>query len=237
ARTVISTADPASTLLGLVDPVWLDPDVLLATRNIKYRGSTALVYFALDRLPNGPGLDVAALSSVVTLTTCMDRLERAYDAAKYGDVSAEPHVEFTVPSLRWPSLAPQGKHVIAARMQYVPNNPVSGAWTPERTRELGDIATKMIERAVPGFTERVVHRAVFTPADIEARFGLTDGALTHGELTLDQILFMRPIAGWGRHAMPIDGLYLGGSGAHPGPGIVGTPGWLAARAAVSSRSK
>jgi phytoene dehydrogenase-like protein len=237
ARIVVSTADPTRTLLGLVDPVWLDPDFMLAVRNIKYRGSTAVVQYALDRLPDLKGLDVQALASVVSLTPQLDDIERAYDAAKYGDVSAWPHVELSVPSLRWPSLAPEGKHVVVAQARYVPRTPRAGAWTRERADAFGDVVTRVIARALPGFAERVTHRAVLTPADLEERFGATDGAMTHGELTLDQILFMRPVPGWGRHAMPVHGLYLGGWGAHPGPGIVGGAGLLAARAALASRKQ
>ena len=237
APTVISTADPSTTLLGLVDPIWLDPDVLLALRNIKYRGSTALVCYALDRLPEAEGLGAAEWSSVISLTPELDLIERAYDDAKYGRVSNAPHIEVSVPSLRWPSLAPQGRHVLVARVQYVPRRPRDGDWTPATSSALGDTVTHSIASVLPGFTDQIAHRAVFTPADLERELGATDGALTHGELTLDQILFMRPLAGFGRHAMPVRGLYLGGAGAHPGPGIDGGAGWLAARAALASRPK
>jgi phytoene dehydrogenase-like protein len=236
ARIVVSTADPTRTLLGMVDPVWLDPDFLLAVNNIKYRGSTAIVHYALDRLPDVAGLDAQALASIVSLTPHLDVIERAYDAAKYGAVSETPHVELSVPTLRWPSLAPDGKHIVVAHARYVPREPKSGAWTRETADAFGDVVTRTISNALPGFAERVTHRAVLTPADLEERFGATDGAMTHGELTLDQILFMRPVPGWGRHAMPVHGLYLGGWGAHPGPGIIGGAGLLAARAALSSRT-
>jgi phytoene dehydrogenase-like protein len=137
-----------------------------------------------------------------------------------------------VPTVRWPTLAPNGKHVLVARVQYVP-------YQIDQLDHLanGESVTAAIGRAVPGFEARVLHRSVLTPRDLETQFAVTNGALTHGELTLDQILFMRPVAGLGRHAMPIDGLYLGGSGAHPGPGVLGGAGWLAARAAVSPRAK
>jgi phytoene dehydrogenase-like protein len=146
-------------------------------------------------------------------------------------------VELSVPSLRWSSLAPDGKHVVVAHARYVPREPNGGAWTRERAEAFGDVVTRIISRSLPGFAERVTHRAVLTPADLETRFGATDGAMTHGELTLDQILFMRPVPGWGRHAMPVHGLYLGGWGAHPGPGVIGGAGLLAARAALASRTR
>ena len=153
APLVISTADPTQTLGGMVDPVWLDPDVLLAVRNIKYRGCTAFVLYALESLPGASarGLGADELASVVSLTTNLSALERAYDAAKYGGVSAEPHVEISVPTLRWPSLAPDGKHVLAARVQYVPYEPADGGWNGDRVRALSDSVTKVIDRALPGF--------------------------------------------------------------------------------------
>jgi phytoene dehydrogenase-like protein len=236
AHTVISTADPVRTLLGMVDPVWLDPEILHAVRNIKLRGSTAFVHYAVDRLPDLPGVSdsAAALTGVVSLTPTLDDLERAADAAKYGRVSEHPHIELTAPSVRWPALAPAGKHVLVARVQYAPYQLRDGAaWDAAHGCALTVSVTAAIAGRLPGFAESVLHRAVLTPRDLEARFALTGGAVTHGELTLDQILFMRPIPGWGRHAMPIDGLYLGGAGAHPGPGVIGAPGWLAAQRALA----
>jgi phytoene dehydrogenase-like protein len=166
----------------------------------------------------------------MSLTPSLDALERAYDAAKYGGVSAEPHVEITAPTTRWPSLAPAGKHVLLARVQYAPYQLRDGAvWDDTRSCELGEAVTRAIGRIMPGFAGAVIHREILTPPDLEARFGVTQGAMTHGEMTLDQILFMRPVPGWGRYAMPIDGLYLAGSGAHPGPGVLGGAGWLAAK--------
>ena len=232
APVVLSTADPARTLLGLVDPVWLEPEFLHAVRNIKFRGCTAFVQYALDRLPQLPGVaeSDATLAGAVSLTPSMEALERAYDAAKYGSVSAEPHVEITVPTLRWQSLAPPGKHILVARAQYAPHRLRDGAtWDAGRSCTIADAITACIERAIPGFSATVLHHEALTPGDLETEYRLTEGALTHGELMLDQILFMRPVAGWGRYAMPIDGLYLGGPGAHPGPGVLGGPGWLAAK--------
>ena len=165
-----------------------------------------------DANAKGVSLDSEALAGVVSLTPSLRALERAYDAAKYGGVSDEPHVEINVPTLRWPKLARDGKHVLVARVHYVPYELSDG----ERASSLEDAATKAIARALPGFEALVRYQVTLRPKDLEARFGVTDGASTHGELTLDQILFMRPIAGYGRHAMPIDGLYLGGRGAHPG---------------------
>ena len=232
APIVISTADPVHTLLRLIDPVWLDPEFLNAVRQIKLRGCTAFVMYALDAMPEVTGLadPKAALAGMVTLTPTTDALERGYDAAKYGRVSDHPHVEFTVPSLRWPRLAPDGNHVLVARAQYAPYCLRDGAtWDAARSSLLAECVTSVIGRVIPKLADHIVARSVMTPPDLEHKFGLTEGAVTQGEITLDQILFMRPVAGWGRYAMPINGLYLGGAGSHPGPGILGGPGWLAAK--------
>ncbi|HEX9894890.1 MAG TPA: NAD(P)/FAD-dependent oxidoreductase, partial [Gemmatimonadales bacterium] len=233
APVVLSTLDPARTLLGLVDPVWLDPEFLQAVKNIKFRGCRATALFALDGLPEQAWGD-----GVVSLTPDTLTLERAYDAAKYGQVSERPHVEFAVPTLRWPDLAPHGKHVVVAHVQYVPyQQAVNNEQSTAARDDLADTVTRLIDEAVPGFAARVRHRVCNTPNDLEHRFGITEGAVTHGELTLDQILFMRPVPGWGRHEMPIAGLYLGGVGTHPGPGVLGGPGWLAAKRVLAGRKK
>lgn len=228
APIVISTADPAHTLLNLIDPVWLDPEFIHAVRNIKFRGCTSVVEYAVDRLPDLAGLDIG-----VTIAPSLDAMGRAYDASKYANVSDVPLVELSAPTLRWPAFAPQGKHVLVARAQYTPYHLRDGSsWDTARAGTLVDAVTNAIARVAPGFAESILHRALLTPVDIEHEFGVTEGAVTHGELTLDQVLFMRPVAGWGRHATPIRGLFLGGAGAHPGPGILGGAGVMAAARAV-----
>ena len=231
AAAVLSTADPTRTLLRWVDPVWLDPEFLHAVGNIRHRGCTAIVAYALSGLPEFPGLaDPDALAGIVSLTASLEALERAADAAKYGRVSEHPHVEVTVPTLRDPGLAPEGAHVLVARAQYAPYHLRDGAiWDKARRDALADTVTKAIARVAPDFSKRVHHRVAWSPLDLEQQFGLHEGASSHGELGLDQILFMRPVPGSGRYATPIEGLYLGGAGTHPGPGILGGSGWLAAR--------
>jgi phytoene dehydrogenase-like protein len=240
AARVLSVLDPAHTLLGLVDPVWLDPEILLALRNIRFRGCTTHVLYALDELPAVPGLERAdeVLRGTISLSPDVMSLERAADAGKYGRVPEQPHVEITAPSLHWPDLAPAGKHVVLARVQYAPYRLRDGAtWDGARGDALADSVTAAIEGVIPCFSSRVLQRATLTPRDLEERFGLTEGASTQGELALDQILFMRPIAGFGQHATAIDGLYLGGAGTHPGPGVTGGPGWLAAQRVLADLRK
>ena len=239
APFVLSTADPARTFLSWVDPVWLDPEFLSAVRNVRYRGCTAVIAYALSGLPEIDGLeDRDALAGIVSLTGSLEAMERAADAAKYGRVSEPPHVELTVPTLRDPKLAPEGSHVLLARAQYAPYHLRDGAtWDVARRDALADAVTSLIARVAPGFASRIRHRAAWSPADLERSFGLHQGAASHGELALDQILFMRPVPGWGRHATPIRGLYLGGAGTHPGPGVLGGAGWLAARRLMSDRRR
>jgi len=234
APRVISSVDPARTLLDLLDPMWLDPEVLHAVRQIKFRGCTATVRYALQRLPDA-GPEPEMLRGVVSCTPTLDGLERAADAAKYGTVAERPHVEITVPTLTWPGLAPDGQHVAVARAHYAPYTLRAGAWDEARREALGDTVTAIVDEVLPGFASRVVHREVLSPRDVADRYGLTEGARSHGELTLDQVLFMRPVPGWAHHGLPVSGLYLGGSGAHPGPGIPGGAGWLAARRLLRDR--
>jgi phytoene dehydrogenase-like protein len=231
SQTVVSTADPSRTLLGMVDPVWLDPEFLLAIRNIKYRGCTAIVAYALDRLIELPGIADPAelLRGVVTLTPERESLERAYDAAKYGRVSERPHVEFTVPTLATPQHAPKTKHVLLARVQYAPYRLQENTrWDAVRREDLSNSVSAAISTVIPRFNDRVSHRAVFAPPDLEREFGLTEGAIHQGELMLDQFLFMRPVPGWAHYRTPIEGLYLCGSGTHPGGGVIGGAGYIGA---------
>jgi phytoene dehydrogenase-like protein len=221
APMIVSTADPKRTLLELVDTVWLDPEFMRDVANIKFRGCTAFVHYALDGLPQS-ALSHDDLASVVSLSPTLESIERAYDPVKYGERSPTPHVEISLPTLRWPSLAPEGKHVLVARVQYVPSRTADD-------RALADDATRAIERTLPAFAGLVQGMRVTSPATLSSDYGLSEGSITGGEITLDQILFMRPVPGWARYRMPVNGLFLGGVGCHPGPGVFGGAGLLAAR--------
>jgi phytoene dehydrogenase-like protein len=177
-----------------------------------------------------------ALAGVLSLTPTVAALEKAADAAKYGTVSDRPHVEITVPTLLASNLATGDSHVMVARAQYAPHRLRDGAaWDGARRDALAKSVTAAIEAVSPCFTSRILHQVTLTPRDLEEKFGLREGAASQGELGLDQILFMRPIAGWGNHRTPIDGVYLGGAGSHPGPGILGGAGWLAAQRILGDR--
>ena len=232
ARRVVSGLDPRRTFLSLVDPLHLSPEFADRVRHIRMRGTLAKVNYAVDALPRFQGLSgvesPAALSGCVRLAPDLNALERAFDASKYGELSEEPWIELAIPSLGDGTLAPAGRHVVSAYVQFAPFTLRGSSWDREREK-LGDAATRTIARYAPGFAASILARQIVTPADLERTHGLTGGHIFHGELALDQMLIARPLLGWERYRSPIDGLYLCGSGTHPGSGLDGRSGMLAAR--------
>jgi len=231
ARQVVSTADPRRTMLGLLDPVELEPEYARAMQNLRYRGVAAKVNLALSELPRFGGADREGdrLRGVIIVSPSLDYLERAWDDAKHGSVSRAPYLEATIPSLADPSVAPAGGHVMSVWMQYAPWRLKAGEWDAASRDRLGDSVVACLDQYAPNLRAAVVAREVLTPRDLEARYAATEGSLYQGEMGLDQILFMRPVPGWGHHRTPIAGLFLAGSGTHPGGGVVGGAGRLAAR--------
>ncbi len=226
---VLCGRDPKHTFLRLVDPVHSEPDFLHQVQNIRLNGVAAKVNVALAELPDF-GCPEAHLRGKIIIAPSLDYVERAYDEAKYGRMSHDPYLEVSIPSLVDPSLAPPGKHVLSIWMQYAPYRLAGDRSWDEAAREaLGHCVLEALARYAPNLPDAVIDRQVLSPADIEERFGLTGGHLYQGDLTLDQVLFMRPIPGWSRYAMPIEGLYLCGPATHPGGAIPGMPGYLAAR--------
>jgi phytoene dehydrogenase-like protein len=229
-RLVVSGVDPKRTLLGLVDPVHLAPDFLRRLQNIRGHGTLAKINYAVASLPafTGVGGDVTALSGLIRLSPEIDAIERAFDAAKYGSVSDDPWMELTIPSITDPGLAPPGQHVVSAYLQYAPYTLRGTTWDVERDR-LGAIATRTIASYAPGFHASIVAQQVITPLDLERTYGLTGGHIFHGELSLDQFFVTRPLLGSARYDTPIRHLYMCGSGTHPGTGLNGRSGALAAK--------
>jgi phytoene dehydrogenase-like protein len=230
ARTVVSGADPRHTFLALVDPVELDPGFRTRIRNYRCPGTVAKVNLALRALPHfrGLGPDAAAsLGGRVIVAPGIDYLERAFDASKYGETSPAPYLDVAFPSLHDPSMAPAGRHVMSVHVQYAPFN-LRGDWNVQRDA-LSDLVLRTLEEQAPGLTALVEHRQVFTPLDLQQTFGLTGGHVHHGELALDQLFTMRPTLGWADHSTPISGLFMCGSGTHPGNGLTGLSGANAAR--------
>jgi phytoene dehydrogenase-like protein len=243
ARTVVSNADPKRTLLGLVDPIHIAPETLRRLQNIRAHGTLAKVNYAVSALPVFSALAsrsesdrAAALSGRIRLAADIDYIERAFDAAKYGGFSADPWMELTVPSMLDRDLAPRGQHVVSAYVQYAPYHLRGTTWDVERER-LGGTATKTIERYAPGFESTIVAREVITPLDLDRAYGLSGGHIFHGELALDQLFVTRPLLGWGRYQTAIQNLYLCGSGTHPGTGLTGRSGALAAKAILKNSAR
>jgi phytoene dehydrogenase-like protein len=235
ARCVVSNADPRRTMLGLVNPVHLPPEYRHAVHDIRMRGTLATVSYAVSSLPAfsdfaawEPARRARALSGCVRLCQDTEAIERAFDAAKYGRYAEEPWIQLTLPSLADPSLAPAGCHVISAHVLFTPYHLRETSWDAERER-LADIVTRTIVKYAPGFDQQVIARSVVTPLDLERDHGLTGGQVFHGELALDQLLLARPVFGWARHRTPIQNLFLCGAGTHPGMGLDGRSGALAAR--------
>jgi phytoene dehydrogenase-like protein len=236
AKRVVSGADPRRTLLELLDPGLLEPEFVRAVQNIKFKGIRAKVNLAVSSLPSFTALpgDGPHLRGAISISPSLDYLERAYDDAKHGRVSSRPYMEVRIPSLADPSLAPRGAHVVSIATQYAPYR-LTGGWTDVRREALGDSVVAALAQYAPGLERSVVHRQVLTPRDIELRYGSTEGHAYQGELTLDQILFMRPVPGWSRYRAPVTGVYLCGSGTHPGGGIPGASGYNAAREILKDR--
>jgi phytoene dehydrogenase-like protein len=235
ASAVISNADPRRTLLTLVDPIELDPGILQRLRNYRMPGTVAKVNLALGQLPPFIGVaNPADLHGRIHVGPSIDYIEKAYDASKYGGVSAEPYLDITIPSLLDPDLCPPDKHVMSVHVQYAPHKLAAGTdWT--RTRdELASHVVRTLERYAPGFSSAIDHRQVLTPIDLEERYGLTNGHIHHGELALDQLFTMRPILGCAQYRTPIEGLFLCGAGTHPGGGVSGLSGRNAAREILRS---
>ncbi len=231
ARWIVSNADPRRTFLKLVDPIDLDPQFLREVHNIKFRGACAKVHLALDELPsftcapgNGPHLH-----GVISISPSLHYLEHAYDDAKHGGISRQPYLEILIPSLIDPTMAPPGKHVMSIFAQYAPYHLKEGVWDDARREALGDAVVETLAQYAPNLEAAILHRHVLTPLDLETAYGLTEGNINHGELTLDQLFFMRPVPGWAQYRTPIQNLFLCGAGTHPGGGVTGAPGYNAAR--------
>jgi phytoene dehydrogenase-like protein len=233
ARAVVSGTDPKRTLCRLIDPVVVGPQLRWRASNIRMPGAVAKVNLVLDALPGwSPGDDAAAnLRGRIVMSPGIDYLERAHDDAKYGRVADSPYMEATIPTLVDPSLAPEGVHVMSVLVNYAPYHRGDGDWDADR-ENFGDLVLKSLDDYAPGIGDRVIDREIITPLDLERSFGLTEGHPTHGEPGLDQLFAWRPLWGLARYALGIEGLYLCGSGAHPGGGVTGMPGRNAAAVVI-----
>jgi phytoene dehydrogenase-like protein len=229
ASVVLSSVDPRLTFMKMVGADHLPAEFVEDIRRYKFRGSSGKVNLALDGLPDftcRPGAG-AHLRGAISISPSVDYMERAYDDAKYGRYSRRPYIDIVIPSLTDPSVAPPGQHVMSCFVQYAPYDLGDASWDDER-EAFGDTVVDTIAEYAPNLKDLILHRQVLTPLDIEREFGLSEGNIFQGELTLEQLFFLRPAAGWADYRTPIRRLYLCGSATHPGGGIMAAPGRNAA---------
>jgi phytoene dehydrogenase-like protein len=233
AQAVVSAVDPKTTFLRLIDPFDLSPDFLLKMRNYRAAGTVAKLNLALSALPSfaGVGQQTAWLSGRIHIGADIDYLERAFDHAKYGEASAEPWLEITLPSVLDPDLAPAGAHVASIYVHYAPRHLRGTTWAAAHDGLLESVMT-VLDRHAPGIRSLVVAAQLLTPEDLEHEYGFAGGHMFHGELALDQLFTMRPLLGYARYDSPIAGLFLCSAGTHPGGFLTGTSGRLAAAEAI-----
>jgi phytoene dehydrogenase-like protein len=235
-QAVVSGVDPKRTFFGLLDPSQLDPTFAMRIKNVRANGTVAKVNLALGDLPEFPSLASAiaadgfrqALSGRIHIGPEIDYLEKAFDASKYAEFSAAPYLDVTIPTLLDPALAPEGKHVLSAYVQFAPFKLKKNNWNAQRD-ELGRTVIKTLAAYAPGLANLVEAMQVITPQDLETTYGFTGGHIYHEELALDQLFTMRPVLDWARYLTPVRGLYLCGSGTHPGNGLTGASGANAAK--------
>jgi len=235
ADVVSSSVDPRLTFMKMVGEEHLPEDFVEDIKRYKFRGSSGKVNLALDALPDFKSLPGAGphLRGAVSISPSVDYMERAYDDAKYGQYSRRPYIDMVIPTLTDPSVAPPGKHVMSCFVQYAPYN-LKGNWDDER-EAFGDTVIDTIAEHAPNIKDIILHRQVLTPLDLEREFGLSEGNIFQGELTLEQLFFLRPAPGWAQYRSPIKSLYMCGSATHPGGGIMGASGRNAAMAILKDR--
>lgn len=239
ANTVISNLDPNRTYLKMVGEANLDPDVAKEIKRFKLRGSSGKVNLALDSVPEfscRPGVG-DHIRGDIAIAPSTDYLERAYDQAKYGEFSTRPYINAVIPTLTDPSLAPPGKHILSCFVQYAPYHIKEGAENWPKYREaFGDTVVDTLAEYIPGLRDKILFRQVLTPWDLEQTMGLTEGNIFQGELSLEQLLFQRPLADFSKYKTSVPKLWMCGSGTHPGGGIMGASGELCAKTMLNSRA-
>jgi phytoene dehydrogenase-like protein len=240
ATDVLSSVDARRTFLSLVEPGSLEPSFEEEVRRFKFRGSSGKVNLAVDRLPDfsclpGPG---EHLRGAISFSPSVDEMEQAYDDAKYNRFSQKPYIDMIIPTLVDPSMAPPGKHVISCFVQYAPYKlaPELGTWDEQR-EAFGDAVVDRIAEFAPNIRDVILFRNVQTPLDIERTTGLSEGNIFQGELSLEQLFFNRPVPGYARFRTPIRDLWLCGSATHPGGGIMGANGRIAAMELLRARGR
>ena len=230
ANVISSSVDPRHTFINFIESGHLSNAFLEEVRRYKFRGSSGKVNLALDGLPNfkcmpGPG---AHLRGAISISPSVEYMEKAYDDAKYGNFSRRPYIDMVIPTLTDPSVAPPGKHILSCFVQYAPYKLRPGLNWDDQKEAFGDNVIDTISEHAPNIKDIILHKQVVTPLDLEREWGLSEGNIFQGELSLEQLFFLRPVPGWAQFRTPIKNLYMCGSATHPGGGIMGAPGRLAA---------
>src|SRR6202049_5028320 len=230
AGVVSSSVDPHLTFLKMMDAGELPGEFVEEVRRYKFRGSSGKVNLALDALPEFTCLPGAGrhLRGAISISPSVEYMEKAYDQAKYGEFSRRPYIDWVVPSLTDPSVAPPGKHVLSCFVQYAPYKLKPGLNWDDQKEAFGDTVVNTIAEYAPNIKDIIIQKQVVTPLDLEREWGLSEGNIFQGELSLEQLFFLRPVPGWAQYRTPIKNLYICGSAAHPGGGIMGANGRLAA---------
>src|SRR5919204_4991744 len=236
-RVTLSSLDPHQTFVRLIAPGHLDSSFVEDVGRYRYRGSSGKVNLALDGLPEFtclPG-DGEHLRGAISFSPSVDYMELAYDDAKAGRFSRRPYIDMVIPTLVDPSMAPPGKHVMSCFVQYAPYRLADGdEWEAARRDAFGETVVDTIAERAPNIRDLILHAQVLTPRDIEDQFGVSEGNIFQGELSLEQLFFNRPVPGWARYRTPLRNLWMCGSATHPGGGIMGASGRLAALHVVRS---
>ncbi|HEY9785381.1 MAG TPA: NAD(P)/FAD-dependent oxidoreductase [Candidatus Obscuribacterales bacterium] len=237
AKVIISNADPKRTFLGLIEPRHLTDEFRTAMEAFRCEGSSLKINIALDGLPQFKAFPTKGLGlpHKTTMHVCpsMDYIDRAWDDALQGKPSTSPMLECTIPTAYDDSIAPKGKHIMCMFVQYAPYTLKGMSWENGLKEKFADRCIDLLAEYAPNIRDIIMHRQVISPYDMEKEYGMTGGNIFHGDMGIDQLFFMRPIAGWARYRTPINNLYLCGSGAHPGGGVMGAPGYNAAREILS----
>ena len=238
ANKIISNLDPNRTYLKMVGEENLDEEITKQIKRFKFRGSSGKVNLALDRVPEfscRPGVG-DHLRGDVAIAPSIEYLEKAFDQAKYGEFSTRPYINAVIPTLTDPSLAPPGKHILSCFVQYAPYHIKEGAenW-PKYRDAFGDTVVDTMAEYIPGLKDMILYKQVLTPWDLEQQMGLTEGNIFQGELSLEQLLFQRPVAGYAKYQTSVKNLYMCGSGTHPGGGIMGASGELCAKSILNKK--
>jgi phytoene dehydrogenase-like protein len=241
ARTVVSNADPKRTFLHLMDQRQLPDEFVTQIEAYRCEGSSFKINLALNELPSYAALPGATPGpqhrGTTHLCASLDSLERAWDEARFGAPSSEPLLEITIPTVYDPSLAPPGKHIMSIFAQYAPYRLRERRWDAATRSAFIERVIGLVEQYAPNIRGAIEHVHALSPLDLEQEYGLTGGNIFHGDLRLDQLFALRPVAGWARYATPVAGLYLCGSGTHPGGGVTGAPGHNAAHAILRATRK